>query len=74
MTVPAASASLLPSAARAPRRPIQGVLRSRSIVIGGVVILTVVILALCAPYIAPQPGPDQNGPFWTSKASATCPT
>jgi peptide/nickel transport system permease protein len=64
MTVPAASASLLPvaaqPAARARGRRIRGILRSRSIVIGGVVILIVVILALCAPYIAPF-SPDQIG-------------
>jgi ABC-type dipeptide/oligopeptide/nickel transport system permease subunit len=64
MTVPAASASLLPvasqPAARVRGRRIRGILRSRSIVIGGVVILIVVILALCAPYIAPF-SPDQIG-------------
>ena len=60
MSAPAASASLLPSAARAPRRPIHGILRSRSIVIGGVVILIVAILAISAPYIAPF-SPDQIG-------------
>jgi peptide/nickel transport system permease protein len=64
MTVPAASASLLPvasqPAARVRGRRIRGILRSRSIVIGGVVILIVLILALCAPYIAPF-SPEQIG-------------
>jgi hypothetical protein len=52
-----ASGSLLPvaapTAARARGWRIRSILRSRSIVIGGVVVLIVVILALCAPYIAP---------------------
>jgi peptide/nickel transport system permease protein len=64
MSAPTASASLLPAAAptaaRARGRRIRSILRSRSIVIGGVVILIVVILALCAPYIAPF-SPDQIG-------------
>jgi peptide/nickel transport system permease protein len=61
MTVPAASASLLPvAAARVRGRRIRGVLRSRSIVIGGAVILIVAILAISAPYIAPF-SPEQIG-------------
>lgn len=64
MTVPAASASLLPvaaqPAARMRGRRIRGVLRSRSIVIGGAVILIVAILAISAPYIAPF-SPEQIG-------------
>jgi peptide/nickel transport system permease protein len=64
MTVPAASASLLPvaaqPAARVRGRHIRGVLRSRSIVIGGAVILIVAILAISAPYIAPF-SPEQIG-------------
>ena len=64
MTVPAASASLLPvdaqPAARVRGRRIRGVLRSRSIVIGGAVILIVAILAISAPYIAPF-SPEQIG-------------
>ena len=64
MSVPAASASLLPvaaqPAARVRGRRIRGILRSRSIVIGGAVILIVAILAVCAPYIAPF-SPEQIG-------------
>jgi peptide/nickel transport system permease protein len=64
MSAPATSASLspavAPTAARARGRRIRNILRSRSIVIGGVVILIVVILALSAPYIAPF-SPDQIG-------------
>jgi peptide/nickel transport system permease protein len=64
MTVPAAPASLLPvaaqSVARVRGRRIRGILRSRSIVIGGTVILIVAILAVCAPYIAPFT-PEQIG-------------
>jgi len=47
-----------PTAARARGWRIRSILRSRSIVIGGVVVLIVVIQALCAPYIAPF-SPDQ---------------
>lgn len=64
MSVPAASASLLPVAAQPAAwvrgRRIRGILRSRSIVIGGAVILIVAILAVCAPYIAPF-SPEQIG-------------
>jgi peptide/nickel transport system permease protein len=64
MSAPATSASLLPAvaqpAARASGRRIRGILSSRSIVIGGAVIFVVVVLAVCAPYIAPF-SPDQIG-------------
>jgi peptide/nickel transport system permease protein len=66
---PAAGAtSLAPRAVQAaaqdrPRRSgarFRSFLRSRSIVIGGTVILIVAILAVCAPYVAPF-SPDQIG-------------
>ena len=64
MSAPATSASAAAgrcaACARASGRRIRGILSSRSIVIGGAVILIVVILAVCAPYIAPF-SPDQIG-------------
>jgi peptide/nickel transport system permease protein len=64
MSAPATSAPLLPAVAQpAARRRgarVRGILRSRSVVIGGSVILAVVILAVLAPYIAPF-SPEQIG-------------
>jgi ABC-type dipeptide/oligopeptide/nickel transport system permease subunit len=64
MSAPVASASLVPAAAQPVVRRrgarVRGILRSRSIVIGGSVILAVVILAVLAPYIAPF-SPEQIG-------------
>ena len=61
MSAPAAPIAVLPTAAKSDGRlRLWGVLRNRSILIGGVVILVVVFLALFAPYLAPF-SPEQIG-------------